>query len=65
MDALSLRERDILDLVAKGLSNKQISRSLMVTTETVKWHLKNIFSKLDVSCRTQAVHQARKLEILF
>lgn len=64
MDSLSLRERDILDLVAKGLSNKQISRSLFVTTETVKWHLKNIFSKLNVSCRTQAVHQARQMEIL-
>jgi len=64
LDSLSLREREILDLVAKGLSNKQISRTLMVTTETVKWHLKNIFSKLDVSCRTQAVHQARQLEIL-
>ncbi|MCX7169890.1 MAG: LuxR C-terminal-related transcriptional regulator, partial [Proteobacteria bacterium] len=64
LDSLSLRERDILDLVAKGLSNKQISRSLLITTETVKWHLKNIFSKLDVTRRTQAVHQARKLEIL-
>lgn len=64
LDSLSLRERDILDLVSKGLSNKQISRSLFVTTETVKWHLKNIFSKLNVSCRTQAVHQARKMEIL-
>lgn len=64
LDSLSLREREILDLVAKGLSNKQISRTLFVTAETVKWHLKNIFSKLNANCRTQAVHQARSMEIL-
>ncbi|WP_232452609.1 LuxR C-terminal-related transcriptional regulator [Burkholderia ubonensis] len=52
---LSAREVEILGQVARGLSNKEIGRALQVAPETVKWHLKNIFEKLDVSSRTEAV----------
>ncbi|MCO5399113.1 LuxR C-terminal-related transcriptional regulator [Ralstonia soli] len=52
---LSAREVEILDYVARGLSNKEIARAIRVAPETVKWHLKNIFEKLKVSSRIQAV----------
>lgn len=52
---LSAREVEILDYVARGLSNKEIARSIRVAPETVKWHLKNIFEKLKVNSRIQAV----------
>ena len=62
-DLLSEREHDVLELVTKGLSNKQIAKALLITPETVKWHLKNIYGKLGVSGRTLAVHQAQKLAV--
>ncbi|UDM52744.1 LuxR C-terminal-related transcriptional regulator [Cupriavidus sp. MP-37] len=52
---LSAREVEILDYVARGLSNKEIARAIRVAPETVKWHLKNIFEKLKVNSRIQAV----------
>ncbi|WP_236720913.1 LuxR C-terminal-related transcriptional regulator [Paraburkholderia phytofirmans] len=51
---LSAREIEILDHIARGLSNKEIGRALRVAPETVKWHLKNIFEKLNVSSRVEA-----------
>jgi LuxR family maltose regulon positive regulatory protein len=54
-DLLSARELEVLNHVARGLSNKEIGRSLELTPETVKWHLKNIFEKLNVSSRIEAV----------
>ncbi|MBC8730947.1 AAA family ATPase [Paraburkholderia sp. UCT2] len=54
-DILSVRELEILNCVALGLSNKEIGRSLKLAPETVKWHLKNIFEKLNVSSRIEAV----------
>lgn len=59
-DRLSDREADILRLVAKGHPNKQIAWRLSVSTDTVKAHLKTIFSKLDVDDRTHAVTVAAK-----
>jgi transcriptional regulator of acetoin/glycerol metabolism len=56
--ALSPRERSILDLIGQGRSNKEIARLLGVSPETVKSHIKNMFSKLGVARRAQAVHQA-------
>ncbi len=56
---LSAREQDILAGLARGLSNKEIARTLQLAPETVKWHLKNIFLKLGVTSRLQAVHWAR------
>ncbi|MBL8471140.1 MAG: hypothetical protein KF778_15100 [Rhodocyclaceae bacterium] len=52
---LSAREVEILDYIARGLSNKEIARMLRVAPETVKWHLKNVYEKLNVSSRVQAV----------
>lgn len=51
---LSRREGEILELLAEGCSNKDISTKLSVSVETVTWHLKHIYSKLHVRSRTQA-----------
>ncbi|WP_018990679.1 LuxR C-terminal-related transcriptional regulator [Aromatoleum toluclasticum] len=63
-DALSRREQDILELVNRGLSNKQIATTLVITPETVKWHLKNVYGKLGVSGRTLAAHRARQMALI-
>ena len=52
---LSEREVEVIQLVARGLSNKEVARAIGRTDETVKIHLKNIFAKLDVADRTEAV----------
>ncbi|MBN3785981.1 LuxR C-terminal-related transcriptional regulator [Burkholderia sp. Ac-20353] len=59
---LSAREAEILDYVAQGLSNKEIARALRVAPETIKWHLKNIFEKLNVTSRIQAVRSGLALD---
>jgi two-component system NarL family response regulator len=53
--ALTAREVSVLELVAKGLSNKEIGGALTLAEDTVKNHLKHIYAKLDVSDRTEAV----------
>jgi len=55
---LTLREKEILGLVAEGATNGQIARSLWVTEQTVKFHLSNTYRKLGVSNRTEASHYA-------
>jgi len=52
---LTEREAEVLQLVARGLSNKEVARAIGRTDETVKIHLKNAFDKLDVADRTEAV----------
>jgi DNA-binding NarL/FixJ family response regulator len=52
---LTDREAEVLQLVARGLSNKEVARAIGRTDETVKIHLKNAFAKLDVADRTEAV----------
>lgn len=64
IEPLSERERDVLQLMAQGLSNRQIAAALVLGTETVKWHLKNVFGKLGVSRRTLAVYRARQMNLL-
>lgn len=61
---LSEREAEILRYVAAGYSNAQIAQILVVEPSTVKWHLTNIFGKLDVRSRTQALTRARELGLL-
>ena len=63
-EALSQREREVLTLIAQGLSNEEAAENLKLATETVKWHLKNIYGKLGVSSRTLAVHRARQMDLL-
>ena len=55
---LTTRELEILQLVAAGSTNGQIARRLWVTEQTVKFHLSNIYRKLEVGNRTQASHYA-------
>ncbi|MCU1503673.1 MAG: liaR 5 [Ilumatobacteraceae bacterium] len=57
---LTLREREVLQLVAAGDANKQIARKLGITERTVKSHLTNIFSAISVSSRTQAALWAKQ-----
>lgn len=52
---LKEREREILEQLSHGLSNKEIGRALRLSPETVKWHLRNIFDRLGVSSRIEAV----------
>ena len=61
---LTDREKDILRLLAEGLTNKQIANQLVVAPSTIKQHLKNIYRKLEVHSRTQAVARGRELNIL-
>ena len=57
---LSARESEVLKLIAEGLANKQISARLQLSEKTVKNHVSRIFSKLNISARTQAaVHAIR------
>jgi LuxR family maltose regulon positive regulatory protein len=64
IDPLSARELEVLQLLAEGLSNKEIASKLVVTPETIKQHLKNICRKLDVHGRMQAVRRGRELKLL-
>jgi LuxR family maltose regulon positive regulatory protein len=64
LQALSPRETDILTLIAGGLSNKEIARSLYIGPETVKSHLKSVFTKLGVERRAQAVSRAQTLGLV-
>jgi DNA-binding NarL/FixJ family response regulator len=62
-DPLSVREMEILSLVATGASNKEIASNLVIAEGTVKNHLTNILSKLGVKDRVQAVLKAKELGI--
>lgn len=58
------KEMEVLCLLQHGLSNKEIARTLSVSTETIKWHMKQLFQKLDVSDRRSAVAQASRRGLL-
>jgi len=62
--ALTPRERKILELVAQGLSNRDMAESLSISRLTVECHTKNIYRKLAVTSRTEAVYQARRHGLL-
>jgi LuxR family maltose regulon positive regulatory protein len=64
IEPLSARELEVLSLVAEGLSNREIGRRLHIAESTVKSHLNNVYGKLGVKNRTQAVAKARALNLL-
>ncbi len=61
---LTVREGQILELLAEGLGNKQIAARLGITTNTVKTHLELLFDKLDVASRAEAVATAARAGLL-
>jgi LuxR family maltose regulon positive regulatory protein len=63
-EPLSERELEVLRLIGDGLSNHEIAAKLVIGLGTVKTHINNIFGKLDVKNRTQAVARARELNLL-
>lgn len=63
-EVLSEREHEILRALANAMSNKRIAQALGVSPETVKWHLKNVYGKLGVTGRDEAVARARDLGLV-
>jgi LuxR family maltose regulon positive regulatory protein len=63
-EPLSARELEVLRLIAGGKSNAEVARTLVIAISTVKTHTNSIFSKLQVSSRTQAIALARELQLL-
>lgn len=61
---ISKREHEVLELMAKGHSNQEIADKLFVSVNTVKTHLTNLFLKLDVNRRTQAVQKGKELRLI-
>lgn len=62
--SISKREYEVLELMAKGLSNQEIADKLFVSLNTIKTHSSNLFLKLEVSRRTQAVQRAKELQLI-
>lgn len=60
LQKLSTREKEILDLLAKGFRYKEIADQLFLSTETVRTHIRNIYEKLQVNSRTEALNKAYK-----
>lgn len=63
-EPLTPREQDVLELLAAGLTNREIGEQLVISPQTVKKHAGNIYGKLDVGNRTEAVARARELNLL-
>jgi len=61
---LSAREYEVLQLLAKGYSNAEIAKALILSVSTVKTHVSNLFFKMDVKSRTQTIEKARRLRLV-
>lgn len=61
---ISQREREVLQLISLGHSNQEIADQLFVSLHTVKTHTSNLFVKLDVKRRTQAIQKAKELQLI-
>jgi LuxR family maltose regulon positive regulatory protein len=64
VESLSERELEVLRLIGEGLSNREIADRLVVVVGTVKWYINNIYSKLGIHSRTQALARAKELDLL-
>jgi LuxR family maltose regulon positive regulatory protein len=64
VEPLSVRELEVLRLIASGKSNAEVARALVIAISTVKTHTNSIFSKLQVTSRTQAIALAHDLQLL-
>lgn len=64
IEPLTERELEVLNYLAKGMTNQAIADQLFVSLAAVKWHARNIYGKLEVNNRTQAVAKARELSLL-
>ena len=62
--ALTPREREVLELMAEGASNKMIARALRISVHTAKFHVGSVIDKLDATGRTDAVAQAARLGVI-
>lgn len=60
LDPLTARERQVLQLTAEGLANKEIALALQISEHTVKYHLSSLYSKLGVTNRTEAVREGTR-----
>jgi len=61
---ISKRELEVLELISLGFSNKEIAEKLFVSLNTIKTHSSNLFEKLEVKRRTQAIETAKKLQLI-
>ena len=64
VEQLTLREQEILQMIIDGCSNKDIAERLFVTVATVKWHIRQVYQKLHVRSRVQAIMRARELNLI-
>ena len=64
IDPLTAREKEVLQLMAQGLANKQIALSLGISEHTVKFHLSSLYAKLGISSRTEAVKRGIELGLI-
>lgn len=62
--SLSTREYEVLQLLAQGYSNAEIAERLFLSLSTIKTHVSNLFVKMDVKSRTQAIEKAKRLNII-
>jgi len=61
---ISQREYEVLELMSQGMSNQEIADKLFISLSTVKTHTANLYVKLDVKRRTQAVQRAKELQLI-
>jgi len=64
VEQLTLREQEILQMLTEGHSNKDIAEQLFITVGTVKWHIRQVYQKLRVRSRVQAIMRARQLNLI-
>jgi WD40 repeat protein/serine/threonine protein kinase len=64
IEQLTLREHEVLQLIAQGMTNQEIANKLFVTAATVRWHIRHLYRTLGVRSRVQAIVRARELDLI-